>query len=189
LSVTGWASSATLAQKVEDLARFDPGNDSAHRRAMKTTAEDLNALTETAIGAGMRVHKGTGGPGLLESAYQECFAYELSLTGVSFRREHPLPLTYGAVKLNCGYRVDFVLEDSVIIEVKAIERLHPIHLAQMLTYLRVADCRVGLIMNFNVRHFPNGIRRVVNDFPEEHPIARGDSPQRSANPQSDVLEE
>ncbi len=160
---------------------------------MKTTAEDLNALTETVIGAGMRVHKGTGGPGLLESAYQECLAYELSLAGVSFQREYPLPLTYGQVRLNCGYRLDFFLEESVILEVKAVERLHPIHLAQMLTYLRVADCRVALVMNFNVQHFPNGVRRVVNGFPDTPPQNVNGFPdassQKAQNAQNSFLEE
>ncbi len=83
------------------------------------TAEELNGLTETAIGAGMRAHRGAGGAGLLESAYQECLAYELHLAGVSFEREYPLPLTYGNVKLDCAYRLDFLLEQSVIVEVKA----------------------------------------------------------------------
>lgn len=128
-------------------------------------ADALNQLSRDVIGASLRVHRAVGGPGLLESVYQECLAYEMSLKGIPFLKEHPLPIRYGPVMLDCGFRLDFLVGDTLIVEVKAVEQLRPIHLAQMLTYLRLADCKLGLIVNFNVEYLPKGIRRVVNGFP------------------------
>jgi len=128
-------------------------------------AVNVNALTHDIIAAAIEVHRHLG-PGLLESAYQECVCLELSRMGVSFRREVALPLAYKGLKLDCSYRIDLLVEDSVIVELKAIEQLLPIHSSQLLTYLRAAQKPVGLLINFNVLVLKNGINRVVNDFQE-----------------------
>jgi GxxExxY protein len=118
-------------------------------------------LTEKVIGAAIEVHRELG-PGLLESAYEECLCYELSLRDIAFQRQSPLPVQYKKVKLDCGYRLDIVVEDAVIIELKAVEVLLPIHEAQLLTYLKISRKPVGLLMNFNVSVLKNGIIRRVN---------------------------
>src|SRR5688572_62166 len=105
----------------------------------------MNSITEKAIGCGIEVHRALG-PGLLESAYEECLCYELSRAGLSFERQVPLPLTYKNVKLDCGYRMDVVIEGLVIIELKTVERLMPIHEAQLLSYLKLHDKKIGLLM-------------------------------------------
>jgi len=128
-------------------------------------AVNVNALTHDIIAAAIEVHRHLG-PGLLESAYQECVCLELSRMGVSFRREVALPLAYKGLKLDCSYRIDLLVEDSVIVELKAIEQLLPIHSSQLLTNLRAAQKPVGLLINFNVLVLKNGINRVVNDFQE-----------------------
>ncbi len=109
----------------------------------------------------MRVHSELG-PGLLESAYQTCLAYEFSHTGLSFEMEKDLPIVYRGVRLETGYRLDFLVEEKVIIEIKAVRALEPIHKAQLLSYLRLAQQRLGLLINFNVEHLRHGIRRVAN---------------------------
>jgi GxxExxY protein len=106
-------------------------------------------LTEKIIGAAIEVHRALG-PGLLESAYEECFCHELSLRGVSFRRQVPLPVEYKGVKLDCGYRLDLIVQDSVVLELKCVEHTLPVHEAQLLTYLKLTGKRIGLIINFNV---------------------------------------
>jgi GxxExxY protein len=111
----------------------------------------------------MRVHSALG-PGLLESAYKACLYFELMQAGVRVELEKPLPLVYHSVKLECGYRVDLLVETKLILEVKSIEALADIHLAQVLTYLRLSDLRLGLLLNFNVVHIKDGIRRVVNNL-------------------------
>ena len=126
---------------------------------------NLNAVTHSIIAAAIEVHRHLG-PGLLESAYQECVCLELSRMGVSFRREVALPLAYKGLKLDCSYRIDLLVEDSVIVELKAIEQLLPIHSSQLLTYLRAAQKPVGLLINFNVLVLKDGINRVVNGFQE-----------------------
>jgi len=131
-------------------------------------AVNVNALTHDIIAAAMEVHRHLG-PGLLESAYQECVCLELSKMGISFRREVALPLAYKGLKLDCSYRVDLLVEDSVIVELKAIEQVLPIHSSQLLTYLRAAHKQVGLLINFNVGVLKDGINRVVNDFKEVTP--------------------
>lgn len=120
-------------------------------------------LTQKVIGCAMKVHSGLG-PGLLESAYRECLSFELMTAGFFVEKEKPMPLVYSRVKLDCGYRVDIMVERRLILEIKAVEGLNDVHLAQLLTYLKLADCRLGLIMNFNVLHLREGIRRVVNRF-------------------------
>jgi GxxExxY protein len=109
----------------------------------------------------MRVHSALG-PGLLESAYEACLLYELIKSGLRVEAQKPLPLVYQTVKLECGYRVDLLVESKLIIEVKAMEALAEIHFAQVLTYLRLSDLRLALLLNFNVVHMKDGIRRIVN---------------------------
>lgn len=124
----------------------------------------MNAITDRIIGCGIEVHKALG-PGLLESAYRQCLASELDASGVEVRTEVPVPLRYRATELVCTYRLDLLVEESVIVEIKSVTRLAPIHTAQMITYLRLTGCRVGLLMNFNVQRLPQGIKRVVLGFP------------------------
>ncbi len=122
-----------------------------------------NEITEIIIGCAIKVHKSLG-PGLLESAYKECMDYELRKTILEIERQKPLPLMYEEVKLDCGYRLDFMANKKVIIEVKSIEALNDIHLAQILTYLRLSECKVGLLIYFNVLKLTNGLKRVVNNY-------------------------
>ncbi len=117
-------------------------------------------LTDRIIGCAIEVHRSLG-PGLLESAYEECLCYELAQSGVAFRRQVPLPVLYKEVKLDCGYRMDVVAEDRVVVELKTVERLAPVHDAQIITYLRLSGYPVGLLMNFNVPVLRNGIKRFV----------------------------
>lgn len=130
----------------------------------------LDAITRRIIGAAIEVHRRIG-PGLLESAYNACLSFELREIGFRIDEQVPLPIIYRDVKLDCGYRMDFVVENAVIIKVKAMEQLAPVHYAQLLSYLRLADKRVGLLINFHVRMLKDGIRRIVNDFPEPEPKA------------------
>jgi GxxExxY protein len=133
---------------------------------MNDEAARLNALTETIIGAAIEVHRVLG-PGLLESAYEACLYYELVARGLRVERQKALPLAYGEVKLDCSYRMDMVVEGSVIVEVKAVAKLDRVHAAQMITYLKISDLRVGLVLNFNVTNLSrDGIMRKVNGFPE-----------------------
>jgi GxxExxY protein len=125
----------------------------------------LDSITRRIIGAAIEVHRHLG-PGLLESAYESCLAYELRQIGFKVEEQKALPVLYKGVKLDCGYRLDLLVEDSVIVEVKAIESLNPIHDAQLLSYLRLADKRVGLLINFHVRVLKNCLKRLVNEFPD-----------------------
>jgi GxxExxY protein len=120
-----------------------------------------NELSQLVIGSAMRVHSALG-PGLLESAYAASLAYELAQSGLHVEAQKPLPLIYHSVQLECGYRLDLLVEGKLIIEVKSVEALADIHLAQVLTYLRLSDLRLGLLLNFNGVHMKDGIRRVVN---------------------------
>ena len=117
-------------------------------------------LTGKIIGAAIEVHRALG-PGLLESAYHACLAHELSLRGLSFQHEKPVPVEYKGVGLDCGYRLDFLVGDKVVVELKAVDAIHPVHEAQILTYLKLTGCRVGLIINFNVPVLKDGIKRMV----------------------------
>lgn len=119
-----------------------------------------NELSKIIIGCAMKVHTGLG-PGLLESAYESCLAYELSLAGLRFERQKPMPLIYNEVKLDVGYRLDLLVENLVVVDPKSVEALTPIFTAQMLTYLKLSGCKLGLILNFNVEHLRDGIKRVV----------------------------
>jgi len=121
---------------------------------------DFNKVTEAIIGAAIEVHR-TLGPGLLESAYEECLCHELRLRGIPFERQRPLPVTYKGLDLECGYRLDLLVYDAVVVEIKAVEALQPIHEAQLLTYLKLGGWKVGLLINFSVPVLKNGIRRRV----------------------------
>jgi GxxExxY protein len=120
-----------------------------------------NELAKTIFDTRLKVHK-TLGPGLLESAYEECLFFELVNAGLHVEKQKGLPLVYDKVKLDVGYRVDLLLEHKLIIEVKSVEALNDIHLAQVLTYLKLSDCKLGLLINFNTVLFKDGIRRVIN---------------------------
>jgi GxxExxY protein len=122
-----------------------------------------NSLTEKILGAAIEVHKHLG-PGLLESAYEECLCLELSRSGLRFQRQVHLPVQYKGLKLDCAYKMDVVVEESVIVEIKAVEELLPIHKAQILTYLRASGKRIGLLINFNVTKLKDGVRRVLNGY-------------------------
>jgi GxxExxY protein len=120
----------------------------------------LNALTRQIIGAGIEVHRHLG-PGLLESTYETCLAHELHQRGLAFERQKALPLTYKTIRLEQGFRIDLLVEDKVVVELKAVDQLLPVHEAQMLSYLRFTGCKIGLIMNFNVKLLKDGIRRFI----------------------------
>ena len=125
--------------------------------------EKLNKITETIIGAAVNVQRALG-PGLLESAYEACMVYELAQAGLKVEQQKPLPIVYRGVKLECGYRMDLMIDNEIIVEIKSIEKLLPIHQAQLLSYLKLSNCRVGLLINFNIKVLKNGIQRVVNNF-------------------------
>lgn len=126
---------------------------------------EIDRITERIIGAAIEVHRELG-PGLLESAYEQCLCFELSQRGLRFERQKPYPVEYKGQTLDCGYRADVVVEDRVIVELKAVERLDEIHDAQLLSYLKLSGLHVGLLINFNVRVLKHGIRRLVNELPE-----------------------
>ena len=121
---------------------------------------EINSLTGEVIGAAIEVHKLLG-PGLLESVYEECLCHELKLRNICFERQKDLPVEYKAVKLDCGYRLDVVVENSLILELKSCNALQPIHEAQLLTYLKLTGIKTGLLINFNVSILKNGIKRLV----------------------------
>ena len=120
----------------------------------------INDISSAIIGAAIDVHR-TLGPGLLESAYEQCLAHELSLRQIPFERQKPLPIDYKGIRLDCSYRLDFLVADMVIVEIKAIERLLPIHQAQLLSYLKLGGWNLGLLINFHVPLLRDGIKRVV----------------------------
>jgi GxxExxY protein len=122
--------------------------------------KQLNEYTEKITGAAISVHKELG-PGLLESAYEACLVYELVQQGLKVESQKALPVSYRGVSLDCGYRIDILVEDQVIVELKSVEKIDPIHEAQLLSYLKLSGCRVGLLINFNTKLLKNGIRRLV----------------------------
>ena len=122
-----------------------------------------NEISKIVFDCALKVHKILG-PGLLESAYEECLFYELKKRGLNVVKQKPLPLVYEEVKMEIGYRVDLFIENKVIIEIKSVESLNDVHLAQVLTYLKLSECRLGLLINFNVSLIKNGVRRVVNNL-------------------------
>ena len=128
-------------------------------------SQNINDITKAIIGAAICVHRELG-PGLLESAYEACLAFELSERKLKIERQKALPVVYRRVQLDCGYRIDLLVEDQVVVELKAVENLEPIHEAQLLSYLKLSKCKVGLLINFNVKILRKGIRRLVNKFDE-----------------------
>jgi len=122
-----------------------------------------NEISKIVFNSALKVHK-TLGPGLLESSYEECLNYELKNSGLKVQKQKPLPLIYEDVKLEIGYRVDIIIENKVIIEIKSVEALNHVHLAQVLTYLKLSNCKLGMLINFNVSLIKNGIRRVANNL-------------------------
>lgn len=135
----------------------------------------LNLLSHEIIGAAMRVHTSLG-PGLLESSYEACLAYELHKLNLATDRQIHLPLHYDSVTIDCGYRIDLMVEKSILIEVKAVETLTPIHEAQLLTYLKLSHLTLGLLINFHTLHLRRGIKRLVHHFKE---------PQSFSTPEND----
>jgi GxxExxY protein len=133
---------------------------------MHAEAKRLNDLSEKIIGAAIAVHRALG-PGVLEAPYEECLCHELEKLGLKFERQRPLPLVYGNVKLACAYRMDLVVQNSIVLEVKAVAKIDRVHEAQLISYLRLSGLRLGLLLNFNVRNLARqGIVRRVNGFPE-----------------------
>jgi GxxExxY protein len=120
----------------------------------------FDELSKRVIGCAIKVHKNLG-PGLLESTYEQCLAHELKCEGIPFKLQHPLPVKYNGIKLDCGYRVDLFVDHKIIIELKSADKILPIHQAQLLTYMKLAGIKIGLLMNFNARFMKNGIRRMV----------------------------
>lgn len=122
------------------------------------TEEEISKIV---FESALKVHK-TLGPGLLESAYEECLFYELKKTNLKVEKQKPLPLIYEEVNLEIGYRIDIIVEDKFIIEVKSVDSLNDVHLAQLLTYLKLSECKLGLLINFNVKLLKDGVRRIIN---------------------------
>jgi GxxExxY protein len=126
-----------------------------------TEKERLHRITEVIIGAAIQVHRVLG-PGLLESAYEACLAFELKKRGLSIEQQRPLPLVYEQVELDCGYRIDLLVEGAVVVELKSVDAVAAIHEAQVISYLKLSGCKVALLINFNVLLLKDGIRRFVN---------------------------
>ena len=119
-----------------------------------------NDIARIVFESGLQIHKILG-PGLLESAYEECLYFDLVNAGLKVEKQKSLPLIYKEIKLDAGYRVDFLIENKVIVEIKSIETLHPIHTAQVLTYLKLSECKLALLINFNVSLFKDGVKRII----------------------------
>ena len=119
-----------------------------------------NEISEQIIGAAIEVHRELG-PGLLESAYEECLAHEMNLRGLVFERQKPLPVIYKGIRVECGFRLDFIVHDLVVVELKAVEELANIHQAQVMTYLKLTGCKLGLLINFNDVRIKYGLKRIV----------------------------
>ncbi len=137
----------------------------------------LDEITRRIIGAAIEVHRHLG-PGLLESAYESCLVFELKQWGLRVEQQKPLPVTYKGMVLDCGYRLDLVVEDAVIVELKAVEQLTAIFEAQLLSYLRLTGKKVGLLINFHVPVLKNGIKRIVNEFPDDRAFSASSASRR-----------
>ena len=137
-------------------------------------AQRGDEITDAIIGAAIRIHRALG-PGLLESAYEECLCYELSKAGLSFERQKPLPVRYENVNLDCGYKLDLAVANTAIVELKCVEKLLPIHEAQLLTYLKLSGFQIGLLLNFNVPVLREGLKRVVLGYNPSAPPRLGGS--------------
>jgi len=127
---------------------------------------DLNQISGSIIACAINVHRQLG-PGLLESAYEACLVYELSLQSLKVEQQKPLLVKYKTVELDCAYRLDLLVNNSVIVEIKVVEKLLPIHTAQLLSYLKLSNCPLGLLINFNSVLLKDGLKRIVNNFPEK----------------------
>jgi len=123
--------------------------------------DDINQVTRAVIGAAIEIHRALG-PGLLESAYEACLVSELNSRGLKVDQQKPIPVVYREVRLDCGYRLDILVEDKIIVEVKSVETVLPVHQAQLLSYLRLSGIKTGLLINFNVKYLKNGIQRITN---------------------------
>ena len=121
---------------------------------------EFDSLSNQIIGCALEVHRNLG-PGLLESTYEQCLAHEFKMSGISFKMQHPLPVKYKGINIDCGYRIDLLVNDRIIVELKSVDRLLPIHQAQLLTYMKLSGISIGLLMNFNVRYMKHGIKRMV----------------------------
>jgi GxxExxY protein len=131
-----------------------------NHRGHRERRADINRLTEKVIGCAIEVHRALG-PGLLESTYEQCLAQELKLSGIIFEMQVSLPVEYKGVKLDCGYRIDFLIDERLILELKSTEKVTDIHKAQLLTYMKLARIKIGLLINFNVKLLKDGIQRFV----------------------------
>jgi GxxExxY protein len=129
-------------------------------KGMKNMKREFSELSQKVLGCAIEVHRVLG-PGLLESTYQQCLGRELHMNGIAFKLEHPLPVEYKGIRLDCGYRIDLFVEDELILELKAVEELKGIHEAQLLTYLKLSGVRQGFLFNFNVKKLKDGIKSFV----------------------------
>ena len=153
--------SSTVREEIPRTFNCSPQRHREHKgRTEKSMNEALNKLSYEVIGAALEVHRMLG-PGLLESSYRKCLYRELFIRHMPFQKEWPLPLNYKGLRLDCGYRMDVVVARQIVVEVKSVEALAPIHEAQLLTYLKIGGYRLGLLMNFNVLVLKNGIRRKI----------------------------
>ncbi|MGZ3881460.1 MAG: GxxExxY protein [Flavisolibacter sp.] len=132
----------------------------SHEVSQRTTEMDINCITEKIIGCAIEVHKHLG-PGLLESTYEACLLYELQKAGLEVKTELGLPLVYKEIKLEVGYRMDFLVENCVVVEIKSVEALNDVHTAQVLTYLKLSNAKIALLINFNVLRLKDGIKRLI----------------------------
>jgi GxxExxY protein len=135
----------------------------AKLRETPLQSRDLNVISGQIVDAAMKVHSALG-PGLLESTYTACLAQELRLRSLGIRLQVPVPIQYKGVFISVGYRIDMLVEEAIIVELKVVRMLHPVHEAQLLSYLKLSGCKLGLLINFNVAHLRNGIKRLVNNF-------------------------
>jgi GxxExxY protein len=154
-----------LLAVIKGFTAEDAENDEEEKKIRKGTREEYNRLTEQIIGAAIEVHRELG-PGLLESAYEACLEFELRQRGLLVERQRKLPIVYKGIRIQCGYRLDLVVEQLIILELKAVERVERIHEAQLLSYLKLFGCCLGLLLNFNVEVMKQGIRRRVLNFPD-----------------------
>jgi GxxExxY protein len=151
--------------EMEEKARGESTEGAEASRLYWSGSDGLNRLTNQIIGAATEVHRHLG-PGLLESAYEECLCYELNERSIQFERQVPVPVSYKKLKLSCSYRLDLLVEERVIVEVKAIDQILPVHPAQLLTYLKATNKQVGLLINFQVPLLKQGIKRIANNYVE-----------------------
>ena len=149
-------------------------------------APRLNQLTELIIGAAIEVHRATG-PGLMESVYEECLCYELSQRGLRFQRQLELPISYKQIKLKCGLRMDLLVEDAIVLELKTVDQLLPIHFAQLLTYLKLSGKKLGLLINFNEPVLTKGLKRLVNHFRDSEETQIPSAPSARESRESKLL--